>query len=56
MGHAATTRHLYELISAGDIDIIRFGDDGLAREHRGVLDALGMKQQIGAIPAAAPAE
>jgi steroid delta-isomerase-like uncharacterized protein len=37
------------------IDIIRFGDDGLAHEHWGVLDALGMMQQLGAIPAAAPA-
>ena len=34
------------------IDIIRFGDDGLAREHWGVFDALGMMQQLGAIPAA----
>lgn len=32
------------------IDIIRFGDDGLAREHWGVLDALAMMQQLGAIP------
>ena len=37
------------------IDIIRFGDDGLAHEHWGVLDALGMMQQLGAIPAPAPA-
>ena len=33
------------------IDIIRFGDDGLAGEHWGVFDALGMMQQLGAIPA-----
>ena len=32
------------------IDIIRFGDDGLAYEHWGVLDALAMMQQLGAIP------
>ena len=32
------------------IDIIRFGDDGLAREHWGVFDALKMMQQLGAIP------
>jgi steroid delta-isomerase-like uncharacterized protein len=37
------------------IDIIRFGADGLAREHWGVFDALGMMQQLGAIPAPAPA-
>ena len=33
------------------IDIIRFGDDGLAYEHWGVFDAMGMMQQLGAIPA-----
>jgi steroid delta-isomerase-like uncharacterized protein len=32
------------------IDIIRFGDDGLAHEHWGVFDALKMMQQLGAIP------
>jgi steroid delta-isomerase-like uncharacterized protein len=37
------------------IDIIRFGEDGLAREHWGVFDALGMMQQLGAIPEAATA-
>lgn len=37
------------------IDIIRFGHDGLAREHWGVFDALGMMQQLGAIGAPAPA-
>ena len=34
------------------IDIIRFGDDGLAHEHWGVLDALSMMQQPGAVPVA----
>lgn len=34
------------------IDIIRFGDDGLAHEHWGVVDALAMMEQLGAIPAA----
>ena len=29
------------------IDIIRFGDDGLAHEHWGVFDALAMMQQLG---------
>jgi steroid delta-isomerase-like uncharacterized protein len=37
------------------IDIIRFGDDGLAREHWGVFDALAMMQQLGAIPKSPPA-
>jgi len=32
------------------IDIIRFGDDGLAHEHWGVFDALAMMQQLGAVP------
>jgi len=33
------------------IDITRFGDDALAREHWGVFDSLAMLQQLGAIPA-----
>jgi len=37
------------------IDILRFGDDGLAHEHWGVLDAMAMMQQLGAIPAGPPA-
>jgi steroid delta-isomerase-like uncharacterized protein len=37
------------------IDITRFGEDGLAREHWGVFDALGMMQQLGAVPVPAPA-
>ena len=32
------------------IDIIRFGDDGLAREHWGVFDTMTMMQQLGAVP------
>ena len=36
------------------IDIIRFGDDGLAHEHWGVFDALGMMQQLGAVPDGPP--
>ena len=35
------------------IDIIRFGDDGLAHEHWGVFDAFKLMQQLGAIPAPA---
>ena len=37
------------------IDIVRFGDDGLAREHWGVSDQLSLLQQLGAIPTGAPA-
>jgi steroid delta-isomerase-like uncharacterized protein len=37
------------------IDIIRLGDDGLAREHWGVMDALALLQQVGAIPDGPPA-
>ena len=37
------------------IDIMRFGEDGLVREHWGLFDALGMMQQLGAIPSQAPA-
>jgi predicted ester cyclase len=32
------------------IDIVRFGDDGLAREHWGVFDVMGMMQQLGVVP------
>jgi len=32
------------------IDIIRFGDDGLAREHWSVFDMLGLMQQLGVVP------
>jgi hypothetical protein len=37
------------------VDIIRFGDDGLAREHWGVFDTMTMMQQLGVIPEDAPA-
>jgi predicted ester cyclase len=37
------------------IDIMRFGDDGLAHEHWGVMDALAMMQQLGAVPSGPPA-
>ena len=37
------------------IDIIRFGDDGLAVEHWGVFDTMTMMQQLGAIPDGPPA-
>ena len=38
-------------VSMNLIDITRFGDDGLAREHWGVFDQLAMMQQLGVIPA-----
>ena len=31
------------------IDIVRFGDDGLAHEHWGVFDAMTMMQQLGVV-------
>jgi len=37
------------------IDIIRFGDDGLAHEHWGVFDMMAMMQQLGAVPEGPPA-
>ena len=37
------------------IDIMRLGDDGLCHEHWGVLDALAMMQQLGAVPDGPPA-
>jgi steroid delta-isomerase-like uncharacterized protein len=37
------------------IDIVRFGDDGLAREHWGVFDAMAMMQQLGLVPDGPPA-
>jgi predicted ester cyclase len=46
-GHAATGKS----VDVEAVDIIRFGDDGLAYEHWGVFDAMGMMQQLGAIPA-----
>jgi steroid delta-isomerase-like uncharacterized protein len=36
------------------IDITRFGDDGLAHEHWGVVDQLALLQQLGAIPVGPP--
>lgn len=36
------------------IDIIRFGDDGLAHEHWGVFDTMTMMQQLGAVPDGPP--
>jgi predicted ester cyclase len=36
------------------IDIVRFGDDGLAHEHWGLFDAMAMMQQLGVLPEGAP--
>jgi steroid delta-isomerase-like uncharacterized protein len=36
------------------IDIMRFDDEGLVREHWGISDMLSMLQQLGAIPAGLP--
>jgi steroid delta-isomerase-like uncharacterized protein len=37
------------------IDMFVIGDDGLVHEHWGVMDALALMQQVGAVPAGAPA-
>ena len=37
------------------IDIIRFGDDGLAHEHWGIADQMGLLLQVGFDPRAAAA-
>ena len=42
-------------VSMNLIDITRFGDNGLAREHWGVADQLALMQQLGVIPAGRPA-
>ena len=51
MGISATGKRIEVQL----IDITRFGEDGRAREHWGVLDQLAMMQQLGAIPAGPPA-
>ncbi len=47
MGMPATGKR----IEMSLIDIIRFGDDGRAREHWGVADQLALMQQLGVVPA-----
>lgn len=37
------------------IDILRFDDDGRAREHWGVVDLMAMMQQLGVVPEGPPA-
>ncbi len=51
MGLPATGR----TIDVQLIDIIRFGEDGLAREHWGVVDMMTMMQQLGVVPDGPPA-
>ena len=46
MGMPATGKS----VSVQVIDIVRFGDDGLAHDHWGVFDAMKMMQQLGATP------
>ena len=48
MGMPATGKS----VSVQVIDIIRFGEDGLAHEHWGVFDMMGMMQQLGVAPGA----
>lgn len=51
MGVAATGK----AVDVQLIDIIRFGDDGLAHEHWGVFDSMTMMQQLGVVPDGPPA-
>jgi predicted ester cyclase len=46
-----------DVISSGDRIVVRAiaTDDGLAREHRGVFDAMKMMQQLGVVPDGPPA-
>ncbi len=37
-------------IEAGAIDIVRLDDEGMAVEHWGIFDAMGMLQQMGVVP------
>jgi len=46
MGMPATGKS----VSVQVIDIVRFGEDGLAREHWGVFDQMAMMTQLGAVP------
>lgn len=46
MGMPATGKS----IDAQAIDIVRFGDDGLAHEHWGVFDTMAMMEQLGVVP------
>jgi steroid delta-isomerase-like uncharacterized protein len=50
MGMPATGK----AISVTAIDIVRFGEDGLAYEHWGVMDIMSMMQQLGVVPQGPP--
>jgi steroid delta-isomerase-like uncharacterized protein len=51
MGMPATGKS----VDVHGLDIVRFGEDGKAHEHWGLFDAMGMMQQLGALPEGAPA-
>jgi len=51
MGTPATGK----AINVQAVDIVRFGNDGLAVEHWGVWDMMAMMQQLGAVPQGPPA-
>jgi hypothetical protein len=51
MGMPATGKS----IDVHAVDIVRFGGDGVGREHWGVFDAMGMMQQLGVVPSGPPA-
>jgi predicted ester cyclase len=42
-------------VDVQQIDIMRFAEDGLVREHWGVVDLLAMMQQLGVVPEGPPA-
>ena len=50
MGLPATGKN----IAVQAIDIVRFGEDGLAREHWGVFDEMAMMRQLGVVQDGAP--
>ncbi len=51
MGMPATGKS----IDVHGVDIVRFGDDGVGREHWGVFDVMSMIQQLGVVPTGPPA-
>jgi steroid delta-isomerase-like uncharacterized protein len=51
MGMPATGKS----VDVHGVDIVRFDDDGVGREHWGVFDVMSMMQQLGLAPAGPPA-